>query len=107
MCGPEEWPSRRSSPADRIRLTDPAAKFKSTYGGFAGECAVGVPMLPARFPFTRYGTREPAVYLGKRTFARRPSDRAAIESKIHAVNPNPRANALTPMATLPATATRL
>src|SRR6266481_509988 len=27
MRGPEEWPSRGSNPADRIRLTDPAAKF--------------------------------------------------------------------------------
>jgi hypothetical protein len=26
MRGPEEWPSRRSNPADRIRLTGPAAK---------------------------------------------------------------------------------
>ena len=25
MRGPEEWPSRRSNPADRIRLTGPAA----------------------------------------------------------------------------------
>jgi len=24
MPGPEEWPSRRSDPADRIRLTGPA-----------------------------------------------------------------------------------
>ena len=27
MRGPEEWPSRGSNPADKIRLTDPAAKF--------------------------------------------------------------------------------
>jgi hypothetical protein len=27
MRGQEEWPSRGSSPVDRIRLTDPAAKF--------------------------------------------------------------------------------
>ena len=25
MPGPEEWPSRRSNPADKIRLTGPAA----------------------------------------------------------------------------------
>jgi hypothetical protein len=29
MRGPEEWPSRESNPADKIRLTDPAAKFPS------------------------------------------------------------------------------
>jgi len=27
MRGPEEWPSHRSNPADRIRLTGPAATF--------------------------------------------------------------------------------
>ena len=27
MRGPEEWPSRGSNPTDKIRLTDPAAKF--------------------------------------------------------------------------------
>jgi hypothetical protein len=26
MRGPEEWPSNRSNPADKIRLTGPAAK---------------------------------------------------------------------------------
>src|SRR5208282_381632 len=28
MRGPEEWPSRRRNPADRIRLTGPAADFR-------------------------------------------------------------------------------
>src|SRR5512146_2810055 len=27
MCGPEEWPSCRGDPADRIRLTGPAANL--------------------------------------------------------------------------------
>jgi hypothetical protein len=30
MCGPEEWPSRGSNPADKIRLTGPAAKKYKT-----------------------------------------------------------------------------
>src|SRR5690242_13204200 len=29
MCGPEEWPSCRGDPADRIRLTGPAANTPS------------------------------------------------------------------------------
>src|ERR1700677_512478 len=31
MRGPEEWPSHRSNPADKIRLTGPAAIFSSTW----------------------------------------------------------------------------
>jgi hypothetical protein len=30
MRGPEEWPSHQSNPADRIRLTGPAAFFSIT-----------------------------------------------------------------------------
>src|ERR1700678_1059941 len=31
MRGPEEWPSHRSNPAGKIRLTGPAAIFSSTW----------------------------------------------------------------------------
>jgi len=40
MRGPEEWPSSGSNPADRIRLTGPAANKLEMYGCFAGHCTV-------------------------------------------------------------------
>ena len=45
MRGPEEWPSSRSNPADRIRLTGPAATNDSV-GSFdsAQDFACGLPL---------------------------------------------------------------
>ena len=49
MRGPEEWPSRRSNPADRIRLTGPAATNLSfqLFASPKSGCDAGVTHLQA------------------------------------------------------------
>jgi hypothetical protein len=50
MRGPEEWPSRGSSPADRIRLTDPAAKFTCEDARWFSTRLLEFSALPSSMP---------------------------------------------------------
>ncbi len=55
MRGPEEWSSRRSNPADRIRLTGPAATNKALHPP-SGGCAVAEPLAFRQLaPVSRLG----------------------------------------------------
>ena len=48
MRGPEEWPSRGSNPADRIRLTGPAAFFVNKLGLLTENRAETSPQVDRR-----------------------------------------------------------
>src|SRR6267154_595879 len=91
MRGPEEWPSHRSNPADRIRLTGPAAtKFlvPPVFEDKLSKSSSGAPYMsaPSRRPeIRRRRTRkEKIVQLRKRlAAAKADADRERLTAKLH------------------------
>jgi hypothetical protein len=72
MPGPEEWPSRRSDPADRIRLTGPAATIYLDFNCLRLAGHEGVRSTPrAPEPFSKR--------LGENQSTFRPSARSLTE----------------------------